>query len=144
MSEIYLLSCGKSKQINRCCAENMYIGPLFKKSLSYAKNQNPSQIFILSAKHGLLELSDIIDPYEKTLNKMGKKDRKEWSENVLNELKNKTNLATDNFVFLAGEKYRENLILEIEHCCVPMANMKIGKQLQWLKAQNNEVKGANQ
>lgn len=138
MSEIYLLSCVKSKKSQSSCAEDMYVSSLFKKMLQYAKNKNPSQIFILSAKYGLLELSDVIEPYEKTLNKMNKEDRKEWSENVLNQLKNKANLEVDNFVFLAGQKYRENLISALKHYSVPMEGMPFGKQLQWLEAQINE------
>ncbi|MCK5284133.1 MAG: hypothetical protein KAJ86_00955 [Alphaproteobacteria bacterium] len=138
MSEIYLLSCVKSKQSQSCCAEDMYVSSLFKKMLQYAKNQKPSHIFILSAKYGLLELSDVIEPYEKTLKKMYKKDREEWAKSVLSKLKKKTNFEVDNFIFLAGKEYRENLIPALKHYSLPMEGLVFGKQLQWLKAQINE------
>ena len=38
--------------------------------LKYAKKMTPDKIFILSAKHGLLSLSQEIKPYDKTLNNM--------------------------------------------------------------------------
>lgn len=70
---IVFLSCVKTKQDHRCRADEMYISPLFKLSLRYAQSLNPRKIFILSAKYGLLELNDIIDPYELTLNHMGER-----------------------------------------------------------------------
>lgn len=51
-------------------AKDMYVSDLFKKSLEYARRLNPAKIYILSAKYGLLELDDMIEPYEITLNEM--------------------------------------------------------------------------
>ena len=138
MAEIYLISCVKSKQDYSCRSEDMYVSTLFKKMLRYAKKNNPNHIFILSAKYGLLELSDVIAPYEETLNKMKRQERDEWSKMVLGQLKKKGNLEKDSFVFLAGKKYRECLITAIKQFSVPMENLPIGKQLQWLKEQVNE------
>ncbi|PCH92471.1 MAG: hypothetical protein COB84_10610 [Rhodobacteraceae bacterium] len=136
MSEIYLLSCVKSKLSYSCPAQDMYVSALFKKMLKYAQSKNPDYIFILSAKYGLLGLSDIIEPYEKTLNKMGKHDREEWAEAVLEQLKDKTDVKNDKFTFLAGQKYRENLIPSITHYSLPMEGMPFGQQLKWLGEQS--------
>lgn len=59
MNNIYLISCVKSKQqaAPSCRAEDMYISPLYRASLSYAINRvenKAEQIYILSAKYGLL------------------------------------------------------------------------------------------
>ena len=43
----------------------MYISPLFQKMMAYAERLNPKGIFILSAKYGLLNPNDIIEPYER-------------------------------------------------------------------------------
>jgi len=50
MKKIVLLSCVKDKR-NRCAkAGDMYISPLFTKSLNYAKQKlRPDKVFILSA-----------------------------------------------------------------------------------------------
>ena len=133
MSLIVCISCVKSKQPQRSKAEDLYTSPLFRLLLAYARSLDPDLIFILSAKHGLLSLSDEVDPYEQTLNKMGRSERRAWAREVLAELQKRTNLENDRFVFLAGERYRENLVPHIKHISVPMKGLTFGQQLQWLK-----------
>lgn len=65
---IVFLSCVKLKRNSPCKARNMYISDLFQKSLAYAMQLNPRNIYILSAKYGLLGLDDYIEPYNQTLN----------------------------------------------------------------------------
>lgn len=50
MKKIVLLSCVKDKRNQRAKAGDMYISPLFTKSLNYAKQKlRPDKVFILSA-----------------------------------------------------------------------------------------------
>ena len=98
---------------------------------------NPNEIYILSAKHGLLKLTDEIEPYDKTLNNMRSNEIKEWSKKVVNQLKSVADLKNDEFTFLAGVKYRKFLIPELSKIKIPMKGLKIGLQLQWLTKQNN-------
>ena len=137
MKKIVLISCVSKKLDKKSTAENLYISSLFKKNLTYAKSLNPSEIYILSAEHGLLKLTDEIEPYNKTLNNMRSNEIKEWSKKVIYELKSVTDLEKDEFTFLAGEKYRKFLIPELSNVKIPMKGLKIGKQLQWLTKQNN-------
>ena len=137
MKNIVLISCVSKKLDKKSTAENLYISSLFKKNLTYAKSLSPSEIFILSAEHGLLKLTDEIEPYDKTLNNMRSNEIKEWSKKVVNQLKTLTDLKNDEFTFLAGEKYRKFLIPELSNVKIPMKGLKIGKQLQWLTKQNN-------
>ena len=137
MRKIVLISCVSKKLDRKSTAENIYISSLFKKNLTYAKSLNPSEIYILSAEHGVLKLTDQIEPYDKTLNNMRSNEIKEWSKKVISELKNLTDLKNDEFTFLAGEKYRKFLIPELNNVKIPMKGLKIGKQLQWLTKQNN-------
>ena len=137
MKNIVLISCVSKKLNKKSTAENIYISPLFKKNLTYAKSLNPNGIYILSAEHGLLKLTDEIEPYDKTLNNMRSNEIKEWSKKVINQLKSLTDLKNDEFTFLAGEKYRKFLIPELSNVKIPMKGLKIGKQLQWLTKQNN-------
>lgn len=136
MKNIVLISCVSKKLDKKSTAENLYISSLFKKNLTYAKSLNPSEIYILSAEHGLLKLTDEIEPYDKTLNNMRSNEIKEWSKKVIYELKSVTDLEKDEFTFLAGEKYRKFLIPELSNVKIPMKGLKIGKQLQWLTKQN--------
>lgn len=138
MKNIVLISCVSKKLDKKSTAESIYISPLFKKNLTYAKSLNPNGIYILSAKYGLLKLTDEIEPYDKTLNNMRSNDIKEWSKTVVNQLKSVADLKNDEFTFLAGEKYRKFLIPELSKVKIPMKGLKIGKQLQWLTKQNNQ------
>jgi cytoplasmic iron level regulating protein YaaA (DUF328/UPF0246 family) len=116
----------------------MYTSSLFKKNLTYAKSLKPSEIYILSAKHGLLKLTDEIEPYDKTLNKMLVDERKEWSKRVVKQLKSVADLKNDEFTFLAGDKYRKYLLTKLDRVKIPMQGLKIGEQLQWLTKQNSK------
>lgn len=135
MKNIVLISCVSKKLDKKSTAENIYISPLFKKNLTYAKSLNPNEIYILSAEHGLLKLTDEIEPYDKTLNNMPSNEIKEWSKKVISKLSSLTDLKNDEFTFLAGEKYRKYLIPELNNVNIPMKGLKIGKQLQWLTKQ---------
>jgi len=95
----------------------------------------PKRLFILSAKYGLLSPDDLIEPYELTLKKMKTAERRAWAQKVLATLRQNCDLDTDQFVFLAGVPYRENLVPHIRHYTVPMEGMDFGIQLQWLGQQ---------
>jgi len=134
-SEIILISCVKTKRADPCAAIDLYISPLFKKMLAYARKQKPEKIFILSAKHGLLTPDTMIGPYEQTLSKMPVATRKAWAARVLMDLQNHVNLDADRFVFLAGARYREDLAPHMKHVEVPMEGLPMGPQLKWLNEQ---------
>ncbi len=68
MERIILISCVSQKLDKSAKAKDLYISPLFKKKFSYAKSLNPDQIFILSAKYGLVKPDDKIAPYDVLLN----------------------------------------------------------------------------
>lgn len=140
MNKIVLISCVSKKQKIGSKAENLYISPLFKLSLKYARSIKPDKIFILSAKYGLIDLSKEIEPYELTLRKMSAEKVKSWSEKVIEELKKVSDLQEDEFIFLAGERYRKYLIQSINNYKLPLKGLGIGKQLKFLKENTNERK----
>jgi len=133
MNKIVLISCVSKKQKKKAKAQDLYISPLFKFNLKYASSLNPNKIFILSAKYGLIELNKEIEPYELTLNKMSLEEIESWAGKVIEELKKVSNLQEDEFIFLAGEKYRKYLIPCINNCKIPLKGLGIGKQLKFLK-----------
>jgi hypothetical protein len=133
MRKIVLISCVSVKQEKPAKAEELYISPLFKYGLAYAKSLKPDKIYILSAKYGLVELDTIIAPYNVTLNHMSSQEIKDWSERVLSQMKQKINLDSDQIIFLAGENYRKYLMSHIKHYSIPLKGLGIGKQLKYLK-----------
>jgi cytoplasmic iron level regulating protein YaaA (DUF328/UPF0246 family) len=133
MKTIIFISCVSKKLPRPAKAQDLYISPLFKFNLAYAKSLRPDKIFILSARHGLLSLNDRIAPYDTTLNTMPDKERRVWGSKVMRQLRGKVNLEKDTFVFLAGGRYRKYLMPHMKRVQVPMMHLGIGKQLQFLK-----------
>ena len=133
MATIVLISCGSKKLPHRAAAKDLYISSLFRLSRRYAQTLGAEKIFILSAKHGLLGLNEVIEPYDLTLNKMSIKQRQQWADKVLRELNEVTDLSGDHFIFLAGKKYRENLIPSTKSSEIPLEGLRIGEQLKYLK-----------
>lgn len=130
---VALISCVKTKATKKCQAKDLYQGSWFPKAYAYAKKQNVDKILILSAMHHVLEETEPIKPYELTLNKMSTAERRAWAEEVLKQLSAKTDLEHDEFLILAGEKYRQGLVGAIKQYQVPMKDLPWGKQLQFLK-----------
>jgi len=132
MKKIILIACASQKRSRKSKASDLYVSPLFIKSLAYAKRLNPDKIFILSAKYGLLDLNTEIEPYNLTLNTMSTKEIKDWSIKVIEQLKEISNLQEDKFIFLAGKNYRKYIEPELSYFEAPMENMRIGEQLHFL------------
>jgi hypothetical protein len=133
MKRIVLIACVATKKPFRTQASNLYDSTLFKLSYAYAQKLQPDAIYILSAEHGLVHADTEIAPYNKTLLFMPSHERKAWAEKVLSELRTRANLAEDEFIFLAGEKYREHLIPHIKKYQTPLKGLGIGRQLKRLK-----------
>lgn len=134
MVKIALIGCTSKKQDYPCKAIEMYTkSNYFNLKLDYCKKINVDNIFILSAKYGLLEPETIIEPYDLHLGKTSKDYRIKWSQNVLNDLKEKTNLENDEFIILAGNDYMKYLIEHIPNNYNPVKGLGIGKQLKFFK-----------
>jgi len=133
MAKVVLISCASKKLSHKTKAKDIYISPLFKMNLKFAKSFNPDKMFILSAKHGLIDLDKEIEPYDKTLNLMRSAEKKEWANNVLQDLRKVADLSKDEFIFLAGGNYRKHLVPSIKNYKIPLKHLSIGRQLQYLK-----------
>ena len=64
-------------------AKELYVSPLFQKAYAYAESLTPDHIFILSAKHGLLEPDELICKYNESLYSKNSKERLKWSDKGL-------------------------------------------------------------
>ncbi len=130
---IVLISCVSQKLSKPAKARDLYVSTLFKFSLKYAEKLEPDNIFILSAKHGLLPLEKEIAPYEKTLNNMRSSEIKQWAISVLTQIKGICSIDETEFVFLAGNNYRKHLLPHIKHSVIPFEGLRIGEQLHKLR-----------
>jgi hypothetical protein len=129
--KIVLLSCVATKLPQAAPARELYNSPLFKKSLAYAESLDPDDIVILSAKYYVVPLSKVIQPYDKTLLNMPSDEIQEWAVQVLKILADKYDLEKDNFIILAGDKYRKYITPQITHWSAPLKGLRIGQQLSW-------------
>lgn len=134
MDTVYFISCVGQKRSAPSAAKDLYTSDWFKKARRYVENKGDSW-FILSAEHGLVEPDRILSPYEKTLNEMPVRERRQWARDVTAQLACKAPTMKC-AVFLAGSKYREFLAEHLRQrgvsVRVPMEGLRIGQQLKWL------------
>ena len=133
---LYLVSCVKTKRDTRASAKDLYVSPWFRKARAFVEKTGDPWC-ILSAEYGLLHPDEEVRPYERTLNAMRVKERREWAEGVLAQIE--TRFVDVNAVaFLAGQRYREFLEPALRDggltVSVPMMGLSQGRQMQWLDA----------
>lgn len=128
------LSCTKLKADHRCKAEEMYSeSTLFKLCLKYAETLTEKKnIFILSAKHHVLRLSDEIEPYQLTLYDMSAEECEKWGEVCKKQMKQKGINFNEKAVFLAGEKYYKYIKGTFRQEERPFDGKQIGQILKML------------
>jgi hypothetical protein len=124
------------KQERACEAKDLYVSPLFRKMRQYAE-KNAEKWYILSSKYHLVRPEEVIEPYDVTFNKMPASGIRTWAQETLKILKGEL-FPTDIVTIFAGKQYRRYLVNGIQEICrevlVPMKNLGIGKQLQWLNS----------
>ncbi len=136
MKPVVLVSCVKRKQTTAARADDLYTSPLFQGMRAYAR-QAGSAWYILSALHGVLRPDQVVAPYERTLAAMTRPERAAWAERVLAQLRELLPPGVP-VVMLAGLGYRrylEGALRAWGHdVSVPMAGLRMGEQLRWLRA----------
>jgi uncharacterized protein DUF6884 len=133
MKQVVLISCASKKLAHAALAKDLYVSTLFQLGLRYAQSLHPDLIFILSAKYGLVDPDQRLEPYNETLKTKRAGEIRLWAQTVLQQLRTRADLDRDKFIFLAGEKYRRHLTGHIKNYQVPLSGLSIGRQLQHLK-----------
>jgi hypothetical protein len=134
MKVIVLIACSSTIAVAPCAAQDIYVSPLFRLSLAYAKKLKPDATYILSALHGLLALDTVIAPYNLTLNTMDAPAIATWSGMVLGQLQQVSDPPEDTYVFLAGKKYCDFLVPNLNTYQLPLKHLTIARRLAFLKA----------
>jgi len=113
--------CGKNKLSHKAKAKDLYTSPRFQKSIEYAKTLTDySNIYVLSAKHGLLGLEQEIDPYNQSIYEMSVQEKKAWADMVIKSMSNISNLKEDKYIFLTDDDYSEFLLPYISNTELPL------------------------
>lgn len=136
-STVFLVSCVGQKRTSPSAARDLYTSAWFLKARRYVEASG-APWFILSAEHGLVTPDLIITPYEKTLNRMGVRDRRQWAAMTIDQMEHHLPKA-DRIVVLAGSRYREFLMDYLKgrasQVLVPLQGLRIGEQLAWFDRQ---------
>ena len=152
-SRVVLVACSKTKLNTPAHAQALYKGQLFEKSKAYAKqlveDGEADAWYILSAKHGLVEPNEILEPYDKTLSNVGSEEKMEWARGVLMDLSNAIGEVTAEV--LGGQDYWQPLVRanrgrpDSIEVVTPFRNMiGNGEMMQWLDVEIEMLeKGAN-
>ena len=128
---ICLVGCGTNKNDEPTEAQYMYVSWQWNYKYKAAETLNPDKIYILSAKYGLLKPTDIIEPYN---HKLTNKESKEWSDKVINQLKDENiDFENDEVYFFCGELYRKNLINHFKNYIEVGAHKTVGKLMHIYK-----------
>jgi cytoplasmic iron level regulating protein YaaA (DUF328/UPF0246 family) len=135
MAVIASVSCVKTKQDTAAPAAELYTSDWFRKARRYVEEQ-ADRWFILSAKHGLVQPDEVLEPYEKSMHDMTASERREWASQVVSDLI--PHLQThDQLLVLAGRIYRDHVIPavsgRVKEVVIPMEGLGIGQQKAWLK-----------
>jgi hypothetical protein len=129
-----LISCSKSKGGHRDLARNMYVSPLYRKSVMAAEEWRLS-FSILSAKHGLLDPDRTIEPYDLTLKGTSKQFKLKWARKVDQQIR-KSKFGNKRLIVLAGDDYYAPLIeVGTDHPLnffAPMEGLSLGNRLAFL------------
>jgi len=132
---IALVSCVKTKAPGPCRARDLYTSALFRKMRAYAE-QHADRWFILSAKHGLVDPDAVIARYEQTLRGATEKERRAWAQRVFAQMTRAHLLRPETtLLWLAGAVYKKHLSSLLHEFAQsdPLAGMKFGPRLAWLK-----------
>ncbi|MFF8028681.1 DUF6884 domain-containing protein [Streptomyces sp. NPDC007896] len=62
--ELVVIPCGSRKLGRRARAADLYVGSYHRACRTAADALRPDRLLILSARYGLLDLDDVIDPYD--------------------------------------------------------------------------------
>lgn len=141
---IAILSCGKSKQCVPAKAIDIYIGILFRQKLIYTKTFYPNaDIYILSAKYGIIPADKVIEPYDQMVPLREDDFFREWSAMVTEQLKQFN--KTQDIVFLGNQHYYkpvDSYFVGQKHA--PLIGLKPGQQLARLMEELNNFQNKKQ
>jgi hypothetical protein len=130
-----LVGCVSRKCSRACAARDLYVSPLFRGRRRHAEASGRPWL-ILSAIYGLVEPSDVLEPYDVRLASLSAAERRAWGERVADQLAAVLgDLREATFEVHAGDHYARALERELARrgaaMTRPLAGLTLGRQLQW-------------
>lgn len=133
---IVIIPCGARKKQGTWPAFQLYTGPYYTMCLRYALSlTSPGNIFILSAKYGLLRLTDLVKSYNLKMGQPGsvKVDEVRRQAQELGLL--------ESSIYAIGGRLYTNICRQVwPSCKTPLDGLSgLGKQLSWMKAHMGKI-----
>lgn len=130
---IGLVGCVKKKRDEAVPACDLYVSPLFRGRRAYVE-ATCDRWFILSAKHGLLSPSEVLDPYQDSLKEKPAAAKRAWATSVVAQITAALDVAGMIFEVHAGSSYRDfGLVEGLRHrgaeIEIPAEHLSQGEQL---------------
>lgn len=139
-ADVAFVACCKTKADRPAPAGALYASPLFRKSLQAALDQS-RKVFILSAEHGIVNLSTILEPYDTTLKGMNVTKRREWGKRV-GSIIGQYAPPGSSVELLCGEEYIAPISLDFGRLEYKLSNrllgLSLGQRLSKLSILNSE------
>lgn len=132
---IALVACAKRKLARPAAARELYASPLFSLVRDHVE-QSYRRWQIVSAGHGLVDPTDVLEPYDLSLTELTAAEQAAWGRRGASQLI-ATHGAAARFDVYAGARYRRHLVPHLRRAgaavVVPLARLRIGQQLAWLR-----------
>lgn len=129
-----IIPCGGQKVDHATLARHLYTGSYFTACLEFAKSivRNERSILILSAKHGFIDLNELVEPYDVRFGEKG-----QASMDLLAEQARERGIDKLPVLALGGLRYVTNTAKVCPNCTAlsdfMLDGTGIGLQIRWLK-----------
>ncbi|EPX62562.1 hypothetical protein D187_008750 [Cystobacter fuscus DSM 2262] len=137
-----LVGCGKEKLPRPAPARELYTGPLFRAALAVAEAEFGADVWILSAKHGLVDLDEDMAPYDLALGELSATERAAWARDVIRDLTDDDHGSPAHLTVYAGAPYVDALRGHLPRSWSledPLAGLGQGQRLSWLKGRLTQL-----
>jgi hypothetical protein len=142
MKRIFIITCSENKLDYENQAKNLYTSQRFKLAKDIAEKYGDDW-FIISAKHGLLKPTDIIQPYNASILEFSLQEKQKWAKKAFLQI---IELSGKNIklICLGDPEYFKQLAIEANkkkvNIYIPFKHISKDNRIKWL----NQVKDQNQ
>lgn len=136
--EVALVSCGKAKSSRPAKAQDLYTGLPFRLAMRHAR-ATADDVHILSALHGMVAPSRVLEPYDFSMVQLPPSKHLEWGYQVLQDLKVSYPMQRLRVVFYAGQQYIRPIMAaitdELSYWTFhnPLAGQDLFDRIRWFK-----------
>lgn len=140
---IGLVGCSGPKLEAPAPARQLYTSPLFRLALALAEHRH-DVVYVISAKHELIALDQVVAPYDLTMKDVAKERRATWGVRVWMMIQHHHPRVDRQIYIYAGKDYARPIRCAGFNRATfhePLARMQIGQRLRWLREQLADERG---